>query len=97
MLSLPRQRQVFRMLVANYLEFNTQRHKETIILNQNFFDKLKIVKSVVIIGWSAGDVDITYLQKIIKSVNPDAHWTVYWYDDAAYNSLTKAFQKRRHY
>jgi len=79
--------------VANYLESIHKDTRKRIILNGNFFDKLKIVKNVVIVGWSAGDVDITYLQKIIKSVNPDAHWTVYWYDDDAYNSLTKAFQK----
>ncbi len=46
---------------------------------------------MIIIGWSAGDVDMPYLRKIKESVNKNTKWTAYWYDDGAYNSLVTAF------
>lgn len=79
--------------VANYLEAI---HKDTIRqmdVNHHFFNNLKTVEQVVVIGWSAGEVDIPYLQKIIKSVRPDTKWIVYWYNDDAYNSLRTVFEK----
>ena len=42
-------------------------------------------------GLSAGEVDLPYLRVINNSVQKDTHWTVYYYDQNAYNSLEKAF------
>lgn len=79
--------------VANYLEAIRKDTKKQMKLNRRFLDNLGTVEQVVVIGWSAGEVDIPYLQDIIKSVKPDTKWTVYWYNDNAYNSLTTAFKK----
>lgn len=79
--------------VYNYLNAIYKDTDEQIKFNQSFFDEIKFVEKIVVIGWSAGDVDIPYLRKIIKSVSVDVKWEVYWYDHTAYNSLLKAFNR----
>lgn len=79
--------------VADYLEAIHKDTKSQMGLNRHFFDKLKIVDQVVVIGWSAGEVDIPYLKVIIKNVRQDTRWVVYWYNDDSYNSLRTAFAK----
>lgn len=81
------QEAVYKYLNAIYKDTDEQ-----IKFNQKFFDEIKSVKEVIIIGWSAGDVDIPYLRKIIESVSADTKWEVYWYDNKAYNSLLKTFE-----
>lgn len=78
--------------VCNYLTAIYKDTDEQIKYNQSFFEKIKSVGKIVVIGWSAGDVDIPYLRKIIESVSADTKWEVYWYDDNAYHSLSKAFK-----
>lgn len=76
--------------VANYLR---EIYKDTdyyISLNRYFFARLQNTNHVVIIGWSAGEVDLPYLQIIRNSVQKEARWTVYYYDQAANDSLCKA-------
>lgn len=81
------QEAVYKYLNAIYKDTDEQ-----IRFNQSFFDEIQSVEKIVVIGWSAGDVDIPYLRKIIKSVSADVMWEVYWYDDKAYNSLLRAFE-----
>lgn len=90
--------------VADYLENIYKDTQERIFANQYFFERLQSVNHVVVIGWSAGDVDIPYLKEVINKVDKSTIWTVYWYNDVAYNSLQKAFEnegitgkKRIHY
>lgn len=78
--------------VADYLEEIYKDTGERILSNNYFFDKLKNVNHVVVIGWSAGEVDIPYLKKVISKVDIKSKWTVYWYDDIAYNALQEAFK-----
>lgn len=78
--------------VADYLEEIYKDTQERILSNQYFFERLKNVNHVVVIGWSAGAVDIPYLKKIISNVDKNTKWTVYWYDDIAYNFLQKVFR-----
>lgn len=78
--------------VCNYLQTIYKDTDEQIKFNQRFFDKIKSVEKIVAIGWSAGEVDIPYLRKIIESVSADTKWEVYWYDDKTYNSLLRAFE-----
>lgn len=78
--------------VYNYLKAIYKDTDELIKSNQCFFQRIKPVEKVVIIGWAAGEVDIPYLNEIIKNVSSDTKWEVYYYDDDAYNSLSKAFE-----
>lgn len=58
-----------------------------------FFDKLKDVEEVTVIGWSAGQADIPYLNKIFESRIENTIWHIYWYDDKIKTSLTAAFDE----
>ena len=77
--------------IAKYLKAIYKDTDYIISLHSSFFEKLQDVNKVIIIGWSAGDVDMPYLRKIKESVNENTKWTAYWYDDGAYNSLVTAF------
>lgn len=79
--------------VYKYLNTIYKDTDEQIKFNQDFFNEIKSVEKVVIIGWAAGDVDIPYLRKIIESVSSDTKWEVYCYDEKAYNSLSRAFSR----
>lgn len=77
--------------IARYLEAIFKNTNTIIALHSDFFEKLQIVDHVIIIGWSAGDVDMPYLRKIKESVDRRAKWTAYWYDIETYNALSAAF------
>lgn len=79
--------------VANYLREIYKDTDSYISANRYFFEQLHDTNEVIIIGWSAGEVDIPYLQKITSSVSKDTHWTVYYYDQIAYDSLQKALSE----
>lgn len=79
--------------VADYLETIYKDTQEQIKFHRKFFDKLREVNCVVIIGWSAGDADIPYLKEINKCVCPNTKWIAYWYDNTALNSLESVFEK----
>lgn len=80
--------------IANYLETIYKDTNRQIALNRDFFEKLSAVENVIIIGWSAGDVDIPYLVEITNHIRKkQVHWTLYWYDDIAYQSLKHSLEK----
>ena len=76
--------------IYNYLNTIYKDTDEQIKFNLSFFNEIKSVEKIVVIGWSAGEVDIPYLRKIIESVSADTKWEVYYYDDKALDSLSKA-------
>ena len=77
--------------ICNYLTAIYKDTDEQTKYNQCFFEEIKTVEKIVIIGWSAGEVDIPYLRKIIESVSADTKWEVYYYDQDAHSSLLKVF------
>ena len=79
--------------IANYLEKIYKDTSENMFFNQNFFSKLHTVKNIIIMGWSGGEVDIPYLEKIRDSVSKEAKWTVYFHDKKTFDSLQIAFKK----
>ena len=79
--------------IANFLEAIFKDTNSIIKYHNEFFKSLNNVDQVIIIGWSAGNVDIPYLLKIKESVRANTKWIVYWYDDAAYKSLVNAFDE----
>ncbi len=76
--------------VANYLKSIYKDTKSIIQSHWFFWEKLKSVDKVVIIGWSAGSADWSYLDKIRESVSKNTKWHVYYFDCAAYNALQQA-------
>ena len=86
--------------IADYLETIYKDTAHLININRFFFQQLSDVDQVVVIGWSAGEVDLPYLRTIRDSVHKKASWTVYYYaedqnDCVAYNSLKIACKKCR--
>lgn len=78
--------------IAEYLKTILKDTEHYINLNEKFFKKLKGVDEIIVIGWSAGDVDIPYLCKVRDSVISTAKWNVYYYNDYAKKGLETAFQ-----
>ena len=76
--------------VANYLRSIYKDTRNIIRSNQMFWDKLKDVNEVIIIGWSAGSADMPYLRKVKESVRENTKWLVYYYDNRAISALKKA-------
>mgnify|MGYP000022495503 FL=1 len=79
--------------VVNYLKSIYKNTDKIIEANIPFFDKLKDVEEVTVIGWSAGQADIPYLKKIFESIMENTVWHVYWYDNKAKTSLIAAFDE----
>lgn len=79
--------------IADYLDALFKDTNSIIDFHRGFFRELDKIDHVVVIGWSAGSVDIPYLLKIKESVRKDIKWTVYWYNNEAYISLKKAFDE----
>lgn len=50
-------------------------------INKPFFNRLKNVKSVSIIGHSLGNVDMPYFRQIYNNVNQDTIWNIYYYSE----------------
>lgn len=76
--------------VADYLTSIFKDTSQYIRINQFFFNRLSLVDEVIILGWSIGDVDIPYLNKICNSIKSTTKWTVYYYDCKAYHTIHKA-------
>lgn len=81
-------RAIFEFLSAIYKDTS-----QYITDNYSFFNSLSSIEEIIIIGWSAGDVDIPYLEKIRDSINQTTKWTVYYYDKKAYTALKNAFSE----
>ena len=79
--------------IADYLEAIFKDTSSIINFHSRFFRNLNKIEHVIIIGWSAGSVDIPYLLKINESVRKDTKWTVYCYNNEAYASLKNAFDE----
>lgn len=86
--------------IADYLEAIYKDTAHLISINRSFFQQLCDVDQVIVIGWSAGEVDLPYLRIIRDSVHKKASWTVYYYakdrtDREAYDSLRTACKRCR--
>lgn len=69
------------IILDNYFR-KTYKNTEKIIREKaSFFDTLKDITDVYILGHSLSDVDQTYFQKIYTSVPADTIWTVTYYGD----------------
>ncbi|HCT64429.1 MAG TPA: hypothetical protein DIC60_04030 [Lachnospiraceae bacterium] len=79
--------------IADYLEAIFKDTNSIIDDNSRFFGDLHNIEHVIIIGWSAGNVDIPYLLKIKECVNRNTKWAVHWYNDEAYASLRRALDE----
>lgn len=66
---------------AKYCEATIKPSRFIIEQHQYFFDQLKIIDSVEIIGHSLSSVDIPYIAKVFQIVGNESKWIVYYYDE----------------
>ena len=47
--------------------------------NSSFFERLKQVNSVIVMGHSYSDIDLPYFKKVKSSILPEATWKMGWH------------------
>lgn len=66
--------------------------QEIIARNESFWNSLCEVRSVYVLGFSCGSVDLPYIKKIASVVSPDVEWLVTWYKEAELVELPTALR-----
>lgn len=68
--------------LANYYERTLKDVSYFLRINSSFFEKLKGINSISIIGHSLGEVDMPYFREIKNNVNKDTIWNIYYHCEA---------------
>ena len=77
--------------IANYCEALYKDTKSIIAAHEGLFSCLNDVEEVICLGLSFGDVDIPYLERIVREVKPTTKWIVYYYGEDAHKRLRDVF------
>lgn len=78
--------------IADYLEGTYKDTAQIIWFCDYFWHRLSDINHVTIIGWSAGSVDMPYLEKIVACIPKHTKWTVYFYNPNEKGALEKALK-----
>ena len=65
--------------LADYMESTTKNTKQIITENQEFFEKLSDIETIVVVGHSLSPVDYPYFREIIKYNRNKANLLITWY------------------
>jgi hypothetical protein len=78
-------------MIEGYFYQSAKKTQEIITDNLAFFDSLKGMEEIVVIGHSLSPVDHPYFRKIIEeNTSPDElHWKISWYSDADKDRIRK--------
>ena len=77
--------------IADYCEALYKDTDSIIKQHEDFFEAVEDVDTIVCLGLSFGDVDIPYLERIKKSVNPETRWLIYYYGEESKDRLNNVF------
>ena len=77
--------------IANYCEALYKDTKSIIAAHEGLFSCLNDVEEVICLGLSFGDVDIPYLERIVREVKPTTKWIVCYYGEDAHKRLRDVF------
>ena len=77
--------------IANYCRSLYKDTDAIIENNEWFFSSMGDIDQVVCLGLSFGDVDIPYLERILREVKPNTKWMVYYYGDESRQRLESVF------
>ena len=67
--------------VSKYCETTLKRTSRIIDENKDFFESLRDVDEVIIVGHSLNMVDMPYFKKVFNSISPNAVWKAYYFED----------------
>lgn len=65
--------------LAAYYEKTLKDVNHYLNYNSEFFKRLKGVEQVFVIGHSLGDVDLPYFKKVLRSIQKDAIWNIFYH------------------
>lgn len=71
---------IYKML-RNYYDRTLKDVQFYLNCHSSFFERLKQVDEIIIIGHSLGEVDMPYFKKILDIVEKDIVWNVYYYNE----------------
>ncbi|MDL2303556.1 bacteriophage abortive infection AbiH family protein [Dysgonomonas sp. OttesenSCG-928-D17] len=77
---------------ASKIIFN-QFHKDVTAVikeNCNFFNSLKDIDEVIVLGHSLNDIDLPYYSYLVQKIKADATWSISWYDNKEKTDMEKA-------
>lgn len=77
--------------ISKYVESLYKDTDRIIARNENFFSNLRNVEQVICLGISFGDVDVPYLERILREVNPQTEWIAYYYSEEDKKRLKDVF------
>lgn len=77
--------------IADYCEVLYKDTDKIILLNEDFFSSLDDVDQIICLGLSFGNVDVPYLDRILRGIRPTAKWIVYYYDEEGKKHLKEVF------
>lgn len=78
-----------------FADFYRRTLKDTdkmLITNSSFFEKIRNVDEVVVIGHSLGNVDMPYFEEIIRKTVPGIPWKVFYFKKAEKPQMEKALK-----
>ena len=67
--------------LINYYERTLKDVLFYLSIHSNFFERLKPVNQVFVVGHSFGEVDLPYLKKVSDSIQKNAVWNIYYYNE----------------
>jgi hypothetical protein len=67
--------------LANYYERTLKDVPFYLSIHSTFFKRLKLVNQVFVVGHSFGEVDLPYFKKISDSIQENAVWNIYYYNE----------------
>ena len=56
--------------------------------NSSFFERLKQVNSVIVMGHSYSGIDLPYFKKVKSSILPEANWEMGWHTERDRENIT---------
>ncbi|MGL5349627.1 MAG: AbiH family protein [Cetobacterium sp.] len=76
--------------LIDYYDETVKAPKIHIQNNQHFFNQVCKVKNIYVVGHSLGEVDMPYFKEILRRVDKDTKWNIFYYRD----SERKIFEKK---
>lgn len=67
--------------LADYYQNTLKDAHLYLFLHSHFFERLKPVEQVFVIGHSFGNVDLPYFKKVLESTQKNAVWNIYYHND----------------
>ena len=73
--------------ISNFYQRTLKDTDKYLTMNYSFFQKIRDVEEVVVIGHSLGEVDLPYFKKIIEFAGKDIPWTVVYHSESEKDNM----------